>query len=80
MLEAGRDRITNRVVTIYCNTCPCLGTTTTKVGCAKKIIQVGIKEVVYQYDYGMDILTNGLLNEAGVLLRQIKPLSVSINR
>lgn len=47
ILEAGRDRIDNAdgPCTLYCNTCPCLS-------CAKKIVQSGVKEVVYRLDYG----------------------------
>ena len=52
---------------MYCNTCPCLG-------CTKKIIQVGIKEVVYDQAYGMDNLSARLFTEAGVILRQHKSL------
>ncbi|KAI8816977.1 deoxycytidylate deaminase-like protein [Fimicolochytrium jonesii] len=63
LLEAGRERIDDGRTILYCNTCPCLG-------CAKKIIQVGVKEVVYAQAYGMDGMTERLLTEAGVVLRQ----------
>lgn len=51
--------------TLYCNTCPCLQ-------CAKRLIQVGIREVVYSQSYGMDEATKMLLDEAGVKLRQFR--------
>ena len=43
LLEAGRDRLGENAV-LYCNTCPCLG-------CSVKIIQSGVKEVVYHLSY-----------------------------
>jgi dCMP deaminase len=68
LLEAGRERVENgSQVTLYCNTCPCLG-------CAKKIVQVGVNEVVYSKAYGMDILTETIFQEAGIKLRQFSPL------
>ncbi|KAJ3010946.1 UNVERIFIED_CONTAM: Deoxycytidine monophosphate (dCMP) deaminase [Siphonaria sp. JEL0065] len=68
LLEAGRDRISNGGKAIlYCNTCPC-------IQCARKIIQVGISEVVYSLSYGMDGVTLNLFNEAGVVLRQLDQL------
>jgi dCMP deaminase len=68
LLEAGRERVENGGhVTLYCNTCPCLG-------CAKKIIQVGIDEVVYSKAYGMDISTETIFKEAGIKLRQFSLL------
>lgn len=68
LIEAGRERIeSNGVKTIlYCSTCPCLG-------CAKKIIQCGVKEVVYRQEYGMDEMTLALFGEAGVEMRQFIP-------
>ncbi|KAF9291702.1 Deoxycytidine monophosphate (dCMP) deaminase [Mortierella alpina] len=62
LLEAGRERIGSGS-TIYCNTCPCLG-------CAIKIVQVGISHVVYSESYGMDDLTAEVFRNAGVELRQ----------
>lgn len=71
LLEAGRKLIEKEGETIlYCNTCPCLG-------CSKKIVQVGVKEVIYSQEYGMDDLTSKLLSEAGIILRQLKPLKLS---
>lgn len=52
---------------LYCSTCPCLG-------CAKKIIQSGVKEVIYHQAYGMDEMTAMLFKEAGVKMRQYKPV------
>ena len=48
---------------LYCNTCPC-------IGCAKKIVQSGIREVVYAQDYGMDETTSHLFHQAGIVLRK----------
>ncbi|KAF9919275.1 Deoxycytidine monophosphate (dCMP) deaminase [Lobosporangium transversale] len=62
LLEAGRERI-GTGSTIYCNTCPCLG-------CAIKIVQVGISQVVYSESYGMDELTAEVFRKAGIDLRQ----------
>ncbi|KAJ3335731.1 Deoxycytidine monophosphate (dCMP) deaminase [Gonapodya sp. JEL0774] len=68
LLEAGRERTESRPsgdagTTLYCNTCPCLG-------CAKKIVQVGVNEVVYAQEYKMDEMTRTLFREAGVALRR----------
>lgn len=62
LLESGRDRIGSNA-TLYCNTCPCLT-------CSVKIVQSGIKEVVYSQSYSMDDLSSKVLNEGGVILRQ----------
>ncbi|KAF9436393.1 Deoxycytidine monophosphate (dCMP) deaminase [Entomortierella beljakovae] len=62
LLEAGRERVGSGS-TIYCNTCPCLG-------CAIKIVQVGVSQVVYSESYGMDVMTAEVLRKAGVELRQ----------
>ncbi|KAJ1980619.1 Deoxycytidine monophosphate (dCMP) deaminase [Dimargaris xerosporica] len=73
LLEAGRVRVESVGRTIlYCNTCPCLG-------CAKKIAQVGVQEVVYSQAYGMDKLTAALFQEAGVLLRQHTPPTLKLD-
>ncbi|KAJ1342251.1 hypothetical protein BSLG_003174 [Batrachochytrium salamandrivorans] len=58
LLEAGRDRIFNADFD-----CQCLG-------CAKKIVQVGVKEVVYSDGYGMDDMTAALFHAGGITLRQ----------
>ncbi|CAH2355561.1 deoxycytidylate deaminase [[Candida] railenensis] len=71
LLEAGRDRITgigsasDRGV-LYCNTCPCLT-------CSIKIVQSGIKEVVFAQSYSMDDLSHKVMSEAGIVLRQFSP-------
>ncbi|KAJ1549951.1 hypothetical protein HK405_001809, partial [Cladochytrium tenue] len=42
------------------------------IGCAKKIVQAGVQEVVYLLSYGpMDSQTRALFDAAGVRLRQI---------
>ncbi|KZV76933.1 hypothetical protein PENSPDRAFT_645691 [Peniophora sp. CONT] len=61
LLEAGRERIDG--ATLYCNTCPCLK-------CTIKIIQVGVKEVVYNLSYKVDDASAKLFGEANVLLRR----------
>lgn len=65
LLEAGRDRLGTNAV-LYCNTCPCLT-------CTIKIVQSGIKEVVYLQKYSMDEQSEAVLAEAGVQLRQYLP-------
>ncbi|KAI8099818.1 cytidine deaminase-like protein [Halteromyces radiatus] len=72
LLEAGRGRVdfSNGIV-LYCNTCPCLG-------CAIKIVQQGIKEVVYSKSYGMDEMTAKVFTEAKVKLRQHSPPSMKL--
>ncbi|TIB93988.1 hypothetical protein E3Q19_00694 [Wallemia mellicola] len=62
LLEAGRSRIGSNAV-LYCDTCPCLG-------CAIKIIQTGIKEVVYNQAYRVDDKTYTLFKSSGVILRK----------
>lgn len=51
--------------TLYTTYSPCLI-------CAKMIINAGIREVVYNVDYELVELAKNLLEEAGVLLRQLK--------
>ncbi|KAI8393830.1 cytidine deaminase-like protein [Radiomyces spectabilis] len=72
LLEAGRGRVdfSNGVV-LYCNTCPCLG-------CAIKIVQQGVKEVVYSKSYGMDEMTSKVFQEAKVKMRQHSPPSMRL--
>ncbi|RCK63815.1 Deoxycytidylate deaminase [Candida viswanathii] len=65
LLEAGRDRIRGESV-LYCNTCPCLT-------CSIKIVQSGIKEVVYAQSYSMDIQSHKVMSEANIILRQFQP-------
>lgn len=66
LLEAGRDRIAGENSILYCNTCPCLT-------CSIKIVQSGIKQVVYAQSYSMDELSHKVFNEARVILRQFVP-------
>eukprot|EP00158_Paraphelidium_tribonemae_P005243 Partr_v1_DN27241_c1_g1_i1_m38384 putative (dCMP) deaminase len=70
LLEAGRERIDSADpsdgVSLYCNTCPCLS-------CAKKIVQCGVRSVIYRQSYGMDSMTANLFTEAGISLRQHRP-------
>ncbi len=67
LLEAGRDRIQGGNSIIYCTTCPCLS-------CAKKIVQSGVKEVIYLQDYKTDKATFRLFNEAGIKIRKYHPM------
>lgn len=69
LLEAGRSKISGgpgvgEGAVMYCNTCPCLR-------CAVKIIQTGIRKVVYQLEYSMDERTKAIFKEAGVEIRQV---------
>lgn len=63
LLEAGRDRMHGSI--LYCNTCPCLT-------CSVKIIQTGVKEVVYDQSYSMDEHTHKLMEQANIILRRYK--------
>ncbi|EIN13942.1 hypothetical protein PUNSTDRAFT_59746 [Punctularia strigosozonata HHB-11173 SS5] len=65
LLEAGRERVGDGSV-LYCNTCPCLR-------CTVKIIQTGIKEVVYNLSYKVDDASLALFREADVKLRKYAP-------
>ncbi|KAJ7161413.1 cytidine deaminase-like protein [Mycena crocata] len=67
LLEAGRERVGLGSV-LYCNTCPCLK-------CTIKIIQTGVKTVVYNLSYKVDDASAKLLAEAGVELRRFQPVS-----
>ncbi|KAF9786662.1 cytidine deaminase-like protein [Thelephora terrestris] len=64
LLESGRERLEDTV--LYCNTCPCLG-------CSVKIIQCGVKEVVYHLGYKVDDGSAALFREAGVTIRRHAP-------
>ncbi|GLB35888.1 putative cytidine and deoxycytidylate deaminase zinc-binding region [Lyophyllum shimeji] len=65
LLEAGRERVGTNAV-LYCNTCPCLK-------CTIKIIQTGVKAVVYNLAYKVDDMSASLFHEAGVELRRYNP-------
>jgi dCMP deaminase len=65
LLEAGRTLAHGGV--LYCNTFPCLG-------CAKKIVQAGIREVVYSKSYSIsnDVkVSRQLFQAAGIECRQL---------
>ncbi|QLG74149.1 hypothetical protein HG535_0G00340 [Zygotorulaspora mrakii] len=62
LLEAGRDRIGPNAI-LYCDTCPCLT-------CSVKIVQTGIREVVYSQTYRMDEESLKVLKAGGVRIRQ----------
>ncbi|KAI0031424.1 cytidine deaminase-like protein [Vararia minispora EC-137] len=64
LLEAGRERMAG--ATLYCNTCPCLT-------CTIKIVQVGVREVVYNLSYKVDDASAKLFQDAGVTLRRHAP-------
>lgn len=66
LLEAGRDRIAGENSILYCNTCPCLT-------CSIKIVQSGIKQVVYAQSYSMDEYSHKVFSEARIVLRQYVP-------
>ncbi|EJD54210.1 hypothetical protein AURDEDRAFT_79039 [Auricularia subglabra TFB-10046 SS5] len=69
LLEAGRDRVSgwgDEATTLYCNTCPCLR-------CSVKIVQTGVREVVYNHSYKVDEASAKLFREAGVVLRRHVP-------
>lgn len=59
LLEAGRFRTLGS--TLYCTTAPCLQ-------CAKKIVQCGVKRVVYAQDYAVEHDCKSVLAEAGITL------------
>ncbi|KAG2350779.1 dCMP deaminase [Suillus weaverae] len=66
LLEAGRDRV-GANATMYCNTCPCLK-------CTIKIIQCGVKRVVYNLSYKVDDASARLFREAAVdIFRHVPP-------
>jgi deoxycytidylate deaminase len=44
--------------------CPCLR-------CSVKIVQCGVREVVYNQSYSMDEASAAVLKEGGVILRQL---------
>ncbi|EJU02617.1 hypothetical protein DACRYDRAFT_51191 [Dacryopinax primogenitus] len=69
LLEAGRERVSGGeggAAVLYCNTCPCLR-------CSVKIVQTGVREVVYNLAYSMDEASARVFKEAGVALRQHCP-------
>ncbi|UZJ52314.1 hypothetical protein CBS101457_001634 [Exobasidium rhododendri] len=67
LLECGRESGGAEGTVLYCNTCPCLR-------CAVKIVQTGVREVVYQLTYSMDDRSRTIFQEAGVKIRQTQPM------
>ncbi|BGP14499.1 hypothetical protein JCM10213_003085 [Rhodosporidiobolus nylandii] len=68
LLEAGRERVSGggtAGAVLYCNTCPCLR-------CTVKIVQCGVREVIYSLSYSMDTASRRVMEEAGVVLRQME--------
>ncbi|GAA5935671.1 deoxycytidine monophosphate deaminase [Sporobolomyces koalae] len=74
LLEAGRERVSGgraEAAVLYCNTCPCLT-------CTVKIVQCGVKEVVYSLSYSMDDASRQVMESAGVVLRQMQGVPVPV--
>jgi len=65
IIQAAKYGINIDGSTVYCTTQPC-------ILCAKILINAGIKEIVYEESYPDD-LTQGMLVEAGILLRLYTP-------
>jgi deoxycytidylate deaminase len=57
------DQLT-RLPFLPLDSCPCLR-------CSVKIVQTGVKEVVYNLNYSMDAQSAKVLREGGVTLRQL---------
>lgn len=51
--------------------CPCLT-------CTVKIVQCGVKEVVYSLSYSMDEASRQVMESAGVILRQMQGVPVPV--
>lgn len=66
LLECGRNA---SGATLYCTSCPC-------IGCTKKIVQCGIRKVVYCDSYHMDRLTVEFLDAAGITLEKYQENSI----
>lgn len=62
MLEAGSPRIQG--ATIYSTSTPC-------IGCAKKIVQVGIKRVVFAREYSLEHNVQEIFDRAAIKLEKI---------
>lgn len=71
LLESGRDRIGEGSI-LYCNTCPCLT-------CSIKIVQSGIREVVYLQPYSMDKDSEQVFNSGNTIIRQFIPPSEGLS-
>ncbi|NQZ99772.1 MAG: cytidine deaminase [Myxococcales bacterium] len=64
IVQASYHGVSVRGATIYTTLCPCLL-------CTKMIINSGIAEMIYNTDFPMGDVSLGLLEEAGVRVRQI---------
>lgn len=62
MLEAGTPRIQG--ATIYSTSSPCLG-------CAKRIVQVGIKRVVFAIEYSVEHKVEELFTQVGIRMEKV---------
>ena len=64
ILEAGKPRLTYPSQ-LYCTLFPC-------VSCAKKIVQMGIAELIYDQDYNQDLrsVCMAMFNEANIQVRK----------
>lgn len=58
-------RLGKELIIWRCGRCPCLR-------CTVKIVQCGVREVVYSLSYSMDAASRRVMEEAGVGLRQIE--------
>ncbi|MCX6771414.1 MAG: dCMP deaminase family protein [Candidatus Micrarchaeota archaeon] len=65
IVQASYHGISIKDATIYTTFSPCLF-------CTKLIINSGIKEVVYNADYPMGEVPRSLLQEAGIVVRQVR--------
>eukprot|EP00835_Amoeboradix_gromovi_P002546 NODE_147_length_17537_cov_0.265627.p4 type:complete len:297 gc:universal NODE_147_length_17537_cov_0.265627:10356-9466(-) len=68
ILEAGKPRLTYPCK-LYCTLFPC-------VSCAKKIVQMGISEVIYDQDYNTELrhVCMAMFDEAKIKIRKHAPL------
>lgn len=64
ILEAGAGRC--KGATIYSTSTPCLG-------CTKKLIQVGIRRVIFDIEYSIDHNSKELFDQAGIVLEKMAP-------
>lgn len=64
IIQAAYHGVSVKNATLYCTYSPCLL-------CAKMIINAGIKEVIYQDNYGYTTQTANLLESVNIICRQI---------
>ena len=64
IIQAAYHGVSVKDATLYCTYSPCLL-------CAKMIINAGIKEVIYQDNYGYTNQTANLLESVNIICRQI---------